>query len=313
MNIHENTKNHSTNDMGTSVLNLLNNENFRTYNIIIAKALGSVNAAIMLSELVQRFQYHESRDELIESSKSEGKWFYYTQDIAEDRLGLSRKDQDYALKILESEGLIKKIILGVPGKRHFQLNVNKIIEISKFSKKNSRLSESDKLDCPDRTNCFDPNGQSIYKETYKENHQDDDDDARERPREENAFQKEILSISDIYRFSLSKKKDWTNLEIEEAWKKYSAVNHRISDTYKYFETIINNQRILNNKTKKEESCKKSAETNRESKTKKPSNESLDKDKKIYSASDMSESPLAKLEREIKQQKLPNFVQGVKIF
>lgn len=169
MNNQKNQENVSIHDYQGSVLNLLNGENYRQYNVTIARAIGSVNAAIMLTELVQRHQYHENRDELIESSKTEGKWFYYTQDTAEERLGLSRSEQDVALKKLESIGLIKKIILGVPGKRHFQINVNKIVEITKYSKKHSRLQETDKLDCRKPTNCFVENKQSnIGKETQEE-------------------------------------------------------------------------------------------------------------------------------------------------
>lgn len=141
MNNQENIQNTSTSKYQGSIVSLLNNKNFRTYNIVIARTLESVNAAIMLSELCQRFEYHSENDELIQNEKYEGSWFYYTSEIGEERTGLSEKEQRLAISILEDNGIIKKIILGVPGKRHFQINEEKIAEIISFSKNNSRSAK----------------------------------------------------------------------------------------------------------------------------------------------------------------------------
>ncbi len=114
--------------MTISPLDLLDSGNFQTYNRKVAKELGSVNAAIMLSELVNRYNYHKDNQELLTYKKHEGVWFYYTVEKCEERTVLSRKEQETAIKILEKRGLFTKRAIGIPPKRHFCLEMKKILE-----------------------------------------------------------------------------------------------------------------------------------------------------------------------------------------
>lgn len=50
-------------------LYLLDSGSYQTYNRDVARALGSVNAAILLSELINRHRYHEENGELIDCPK----------------------------------------------------------------------------------------------------------------------------------------------------------------------------------------------------------------------------------------------------
>ena len=131
-------------------LDFLNREHYQIYYTPIARYLKSVDAAILLSELVQRHQYHQARNELqVIPGKGEG-WFYHTQESIEERLALGRKTQDRAIEILKEFKLIDVVRFGLPCKRYFRINFEGFQDLSKNL---SSLSKTDKLDCPKRTNC----------------------------------------------------------------------------------------------------------------------------------------------------------------
>ena len=55
-----------------ALLQLFNSDNYRTYNLYVAQELGSVNAAIILGELIQRYSYHLDNNNLIKLRNQEG-------------------------------------------------------------------------------------------------------------------------------------------------------------------------------------------------------------------------------------------------
>jgi len=170
----------------------LYNDNYRTYNIDVARKLKSIYAAILLAEIASRYRYHKERNELVDDPKHGQGWFYYTQEDIEERTLLTRKHQDAGLEILANFGLIEKKLIGVPARRHFRLNPKKIndfffVNDSTYMKyntprqekelspkgikeKSTSLYQSDKLDCTNKTIQFVPIGQTghIYKEPKKE-------------------------------------------------------------------------------------------------------------------------------------------------
>jgi hypothetical protein len=160
-----------------SPLSFLNQDNYQIYNRQIAKFCESVSAAIMLSELVNRFEYHVARNELSSHPKYGDGWFYLTVDKAEDRTCLSRKEQLSALKILKNLELIESCEFGLPNKRYFKLKENKILQVMGLSKNSSSTPQTDVLDGPERTYQKVPNGRTahIYKEPNEEH-----DDANEK-------------------------------------------------------------------------------------------------------------------------------------
>lgn len=127
-------------------------DNYRTYNIDIARRLNSIHAAILLAELASRYRYHRDRDELTSDSKHGDGWFYYTQEDLEDRTLLTRKNQDTCIEILQGFGLIEKKSIGIPAKRHFRINIERINEFFIDPSEQSRLSETDKQGCLKKTN-----------------------------------------------------------------------------------------------------------------------------------------------------------------
>lgn len=110
------------------LISSLNKNNFQTYNRDLAKSLG-INAAIFLSELINRYEYHKDKDQLIVHESHGEEWFYHTIQHVKDRTGLTREKQDTALKRLKEFELVDVKIFGLPSRRHFRLNVDKIIEI----------------------------------------------------------------------------------------------------------------------------------------------------------------------------------------
>jgi len=83
------------------------------FNVKLLKVAGSVNAALLLSQLC------------FWSDKSEVKnYFYKTISEIEDEVGLSRHEQDTALKFLIARNLVSITLAGVPAKRYFSINWN---------------------------------------------------------------------------------------------------------------------------------------------------------------------------------------------
>ena len=143
-------------------------ESYGTYSRPLARKLG-LAASVLLSELTDKRRYHTTRNELIDDERHGKGWFYQTHDSCEERTGLSRKEQDTALKILKENNLIEMQVFGLPAKRHFRLNELNILDFFGFSNNNSSLSVSGKLGCPKGANYDDRKGQTaLYIEEPKE-------------------------------------------------------------------------------------------------------------------------------------------------
>ncbi len=137
----------------------LNQDNYAIYNRNLATLLG-VTAAIILSELIQRRKYHTDRDELIDDPKLGNGWFYETIDTMQERLGLTRREQDTALKKLKKTGLISIKVVGIPPKRHFLINDENVLQLftdansQKVIEKTTNLHKNAKSICTKAPNQF---------------------------------------------------------------------------------------------------------------------------------------------------------------
>lgn len=125
---------------------LLSNDCYCRYNVEIARELGSITAAIMLHEMASRLKFHleHSANQLIEEDG--GFWFYFTRDKCEERTALTRTQQENAIGILETKGLISKKLKGVPCRRYFKLNDSEILTMLGIQKAQSSLQETCQLD-----------------------------------------------------------------------------------------------------------------------------------------------------------------------
>lgn len=97
----------------------------------IAKALGSVKAAVFLSQLGYWMPRGHKEN-----------WIYKTQKDWYEETGLSRKEQETARRILKQRKIIAEKIAGIPAKVHYQINLTKFTEVmSDYYKKNQEDEE----------------------------------------------------------------------------------------------------------------------------------------------------------------------------
>lgn len=98
----------------------------------LAEALGSINASILLCQLLY---WHDKG--------SKKGWIYKTIVELEEETGISRHKQDTAIQVLENLGLISHKRMGSHGKRHFQVHLSAIyhlLSLSEIGKQESTKS-----------------------------------------------------------------------------------------------------------------------------------------------------------------------------
>jgi len=106
------------------VYTFVSEENFRKYNVQIAKKLGGIEYAILLNDLVDQFRHLEKNKMLVSHIKYGDGLMYYTQTQAFDRCAISRSSFEKGLEILVDLGIIDTIVkFGVPMKRYFRINM----------------------------------------------------------------------------------------------------------------------------------------------------------------------------------------------
>ena len=116
----------------------------------LAIALGSTSAGILLSQLLY---WH---------GKGKRKpWTYKTIEDMKVETGLTRNQQDTAIRILKNYEIIEVKKMGVPGTRHFKVNLERLHAVLPSLKKTS------KLNYPNPPNYYVENGETITKITRK--------------------------------------------------------------------------------------------------------------------------------------------------
>ncbi len=88
------------------------------YNAGLAKALGCAKAGILLSQL------------LYWSGKGKDKeWFYKTVEELYEETALTKYEQLTAIKKCKDKGVLDIKLKGIPAKRHFRVNLEKLIDL----------------------------------------------------------------------------------------------------------------------------------------------------------------------------------------
>ena len=105
------------------VKNTLSNDSFLQVNKSILRDLGNANAALVLTSLISKHTYFESKNELINDS------FFNTKEMLIKELGLSEKVILRAEKILETKGYVTSQLRGLPRKKYYTLQWECIIRI----------------------------------------------------------------------------------------------------------------------------------------------------------------------------------------
>lgn len=99
---------------------MLATRNYIIVNKPLAKLLG-INASIMLGELCSEYEYWKNQGKL-----EEGEYFFSTTSNIEENTTLTRKLQDTAIKKLKEIDLIDTKLMGLPAKRYFRINQEKL-------------------------------------------------------------------------------------------------------------------------------------------------------------------------------------------
>ena len=126
------------------------------FNPDLAKALGSAKAGLLLSQLL--FWWDKGNDK---------NWIYKTIEQMEDETALSRAEQDTAIKICKKFNLLKVVRKGIPAKRHFWLDIPKIVDLLEAT-----LSENDNQVCRHDANLSAEAAQSNSETTAENTNRD---------------------------------------------------------------------------------------------------------------------------------------------
>lgn len=99
----------------------LRSENWQTYNVEVAKCT-SHTFSILLAVLANKQEYYTRNKKLVSHPKHGDGWFYLEVDPVYEMTGLTRYEQEGAVKIGVRLGIIKCERIGMPGRRHFKVD-----------------------------------------------------------------------------------------------------------------------------------------------------------------------------------------------
>ena len=143
------------------MLQLIASSNFLTVNMAIAKQVGN-DAAILLAELASSQVYFEKHEMLTDGM------FFETVEQIEDHTNLTKYQQAKAVKKLEEVGVLKTRMKGIPAKRYFFVNGEKIIELVD-RKKSKNFTTVGQKTLPQEVKKLDRNNKrETIKETIKD-------------------------------------------------------------------------------------------------------------------------------------------------
>lgn len=122
---------------------LISTDSYLVVNKTLIKKIGLIPASL-LCELCSEYNYYEKNNMLLN-----GSYFYSTQKNITENIGISRFQQENAIKELVKLGLLEVKVMGMPSKRYFSLYFDKIEQLLKnnnFIDKNDDLSDIEEND-----------------------------------------------------------------------------------------------------------------------------------------------------------------------
>lgn len=140
-----------------SALKLIASDSFLCINKCIAKAFG-LDAAVMIAELATCYNYWESQGGLTEDGM-----FYETVERMEENTTLTKYQQLKAIAVLEDAGVIRTERRGLPAKRYFAINEEKLLEVVDNKKSKNWTTGSEKTE-QQESEFFDANKNREEKE-----------------------------------------------------------------------------------------------------------------------------------------------------
>ena len=137
------------------MLQLIASSSFLTVNMAIAKQVGN-DAAILLAELASSQVYFEGNGMLTDGM------FFETVELIEDRTNLTKYQQAKAVKVLEESGILRTKLKGIPAKRYFFVDGEKIVELVDH-KKSKNLTTGGQKTSPQEVKKLDRNNKRYNK------------------------------------------------------------------------------------------------------------------------------------------------------
>ena len=137
------------------MLQLIASSSFLTVNMAIAKQVGN-DAAILLAELASSQVYFENNGMLTDGM------FFETVELIEDRTNLTKYQQAKAVKVLEESGILRTKLKGIPAKRYFFVDGEKIVELVDH-KKSENLTTGCQKTSPQEVKKLDRNNKRYNK------------------------------------------------------------------------------------------------------------------------------------------------------
>lgn len=122
--------NHSKHKYQRAVYKLLK-EREVAYNAGLAKALGSVKAALVIAQLL--FWHTKGHNP---------EWIYKTVEEMYEETGLSRREQETAIRICKQKGILEVKRMGIPPRRNFKVDIEKIISLLGQSHESAQLNRT---------------------------------------------------------------------------------------------------------------------------------------------------------------------------
>lgn len=110
-------------NMEKLIKNTISHEAFFMVNKVMLKYLGSANAAIILSGFISKHDYFQKRNEIVDG------FFYNTKEMIMQETGMSEAAILRAEKLLESKGLIRTQLRGLPRVKHYAVQWDQIERI----------------------------------------------------------------------------------------------------------------------------------------------------------------------------------------
>lgn len=114
---------------------LLSSSKYIIVNKDLIQILG-LHEAVILGELCSEYSYWESRNQLIQDE-----YFYSTRENIEKNTGINAHYQRAAMKKLEEKEILISKRMGIPCKKYYKINENKVIEYLKKAKIIDELSD----------------------------------------------------------------------------------------------------------------------------------------------------------------------------
>lgn len=205
-----------------AILRLISNRGFIAVNKQLAKMYG-LDEAVLLGELAGEFEYWEARGEV------EDGFFYSTVENVQENTTLSDRRQRSAIKTLKEAGIISMQVRGLPPKRYFSIDEERLLqELSLANAQNQFLhsariepcktQELNLAECKTNNNTSNDNKKENKKESKKESKKEERKTFDELIDEYTENDELRTSLREYVKMRVAKKQRPTNHALELVFK-----------------------------------------------------------------------------------------------